>query len=331
MARGKQSQKSSDSTKQSIQQSKTKQNAVNTKNTPASSQEKNWEDPKFNGEELTMTQLKDMIQTLAKKLYEEKFYDLQEEMVEQVEYRVTVQCEGMEESIKSLSKQVSELKAEKQALNTTVDNLKETTKKRDRAIERLQWDNQCRIEENENLRIKLDQLEQYRYEKNLRIVGMPDTESTEDDEKKNIVKFAKDVLKLKLKTNDITEIQRMGKKSTTKPSRDLIVKFKKKATCDSFYKERKRTPESTSPKVYINEHITSYRSNLFYAARKLVKSKKLHSAWSQHGNILIRKDESDQPKQIYSHKDLAVFHENDPEDDIVDNSDEDTSDGEDSD
>ncbi len=182
MPRGKQGQKShaSDSTKQSTQQTKTKQNAVNTKNTPAS--EKNWEDPKFNGEELTMTQLRDMIQTLAKKLYEEKFEDLQEEMVDQVEYRVTVQCEGMEESINSLTKQVSELKAEKQALNITVDNLKESIKKKDRAIERLQWDNQCRTEELENLKIKLDQLEQHRYEKNVRIVGMPDHESSEDEE-----------------------------------------------------------------------------------------------------------------------------------------------------
>ena len=307
-----------------------KQPKPNNLHTTANSHEKEWEDPKFNDSELTMSQLKDMIQTLATKKYEEKFEDLQEEMIEQVEFRVTVQCEGMEETINALKKQVSDMKSEREVLNTTVEDLKMTIKKKDRAIERLQWENQCNSEELETLKIKLDQLEQQNYEKNLRIVGMPDHESSEDEEKKNIVDFAKNTLKLKLKTTDITEVQRMGKKSDKKPSRDLIVKFRRRSVRDNFYKERKTTLENPSPKVYVNEHLTSYRSNLFFAARKLVKSKKIHSTWSQHGNILIRRDETDKPKQLHSHKDLAEFKDNEVEYD-ADNNGQYTSDGEDSD
>ncbi len=50
--------------------------------------------------------------------------------------------------------------------------------------------------------------------------------------------------------------------------------------------------------------MTEYRANLFFAASKLVKSKELHSAWSQRGNILVRKIESDKPRQIKLHKQL---------------------------
>ncbi len=35
-----------------------------------------------------------------------------------------------------------------------------------------------------------------------------------------------------------------------------------------------------------------------------MKSKKLHSAWSQRGNILIRREEGDKPKQISTHEQL---------------------------
>ena len=126
-------------------------------------------------------------------------------------------------------------------------------------------------------------------------------------------------------------VQRMGKKTDRKPSRDLIVQFKKKETRNSFYKERKKTFENDlQSRVYINEHLTSYRSNLFFAARKLMKSKKLHSAWSQHGNILIRRDESDNPKQVNTHKDLAPFQGIEDEDNDNSTSDE-ISDGDDSD
>ncbi len=38
-----------------------------------------------------------------------------------------------------------------------------------------------------------------------------------------------------------------------------------------------------------------------------MKGKKIHSAWSQRGNILIRKSEGDQPKQIRNHQELSIF------------------------
>ncbi len=45
----------------------------------------------------------------------------------------------------------------------------------------------------------------------------------------------------------------------------------------------------------------------------------LHSAWSQRGNILVRKEEGDKPRQISSHEQLAQINGDNDEldDDLV--------------
>ena len=63
-------------------------------------------------------------------------------------------------------------------------------------------------------------------------------------------------------------------------------------------------PKQDQSNVFINEQLSEHRANIFFAARKLVKSKKLHSAWSQRGNILIRREEGDKPKPISTHEQL---------------------------
>ena len=40
----------------------------------------------------------------------------------------------------------------------------------------------------------------------------------------------------------------------------------------------------------------------------LIKAKKISAAWSQYGNVLVRKSENDSVKQITSHDDLSVYN-----------------------
>ena len=58
---------------------------------------------------------------------------------------------------------------------------------------------------------------------------------------------------------------------------------------------------------YINDRLTQHRQHLLYAARKLVKSKKLFVAWAQRGNILIRKREDSRIIEVKDHADLREF------------------------
>ena len=54
----------------------------------------------------------------------------------------------------------------------------------------------------------------------------------------------------------------------------------------------------------VNDQLTKHRQNLLFAARKLVKSKKLFAAWAQQGNILIRETESGKIIQVRDHSEL---------------------------
>ena len=151
-------------------------------------------------------------------------------------------------------------------------------------------------------------------------IGFPDQNCDEDEEKKNLVKFAKETLDMKLKPSDIVQLQRLGKSTEMKPNRSLIVRFKKLSTRKDFYQRRKKTFVNSDPKknVYINDRVTTHRSNLLYAARQLVKRSRIHSSWTQYGNVMIRKTEHDKPTEIKSHDDLAVFREtNDWMDDVI--------------
>lgn len=178
----------------------------------------------------------------------------------------------------------------------------------------------CKDTKIEELKIKLDQLEQNQYEKSVRIVGMPEPKDTESDIS-NIQKFAQNKLEMNIKKSDVADIFRLGKITENRKCRDVIIKFKKKSVREQFYNHRKKLiPQPDQPNIYINEQLTEYRASLFYAARKLVKKKQLHSAWTQRGNILVRQEENDRPKQIKHHKVFAeITGEVDRDDVILDN------------
>ncbi len=196
----------------------------------------------FNGAELSMTQLYDIVQNLSSKVFEN------------------------ERSV--FENKLSTMQAE-------LDQLKKTIKKQDRCIEKLQWEKEIKDKQIQELNTKLDQIEQQQYDHDIKMIGFPDQNCDEDEEKKNLVKFAKDTLDMKLKLTDIAQVQRLGKSTETKPNRSLIVRFKKLSSRKDFYQRRKKTFVNSDPKknVYINDRVTTHRSNLLYAARQLVKKK----------------------------------------------------------
>ena len=57
----------------------------------------------------------------------------------------------------------------------------------------------------------------------------------------------------------------------------------------------------------MNDSLTQHRQQLLYAARRLVKARKLYAAWSQDGNILVRKQETSKIIQVYDNEDLMVI------------------------
>ncbi len=140
----------------------------------------------------------------------------------------------------------------------------------------------------------------------VQIVGLSEPMG-ETDDVSGVIKLAKEKMGITVLANEITETTRLGKKSQ-KP-RDLLVKFKNKQAREKFYDLRKKTASSkeVNKNVYINDHLTRHRKQLFYSARQLFKRKLVVAAWTQQGNVLIRGVMNGPPIQIFSQKDLDQF------------------------
>ncbi len=189
-----------------------------------------------------------------------------------------------------------------------LDEVEEDNRKKQRRIERLEYMINQRDAKIKELKMSIDELEQQHYMKEVQIVGIQESESDEEDLKR-FLNMAKAKMGQKLKKTDVEHIHRLGKKSEKK-SRDVIIKFKEKTVRDTFYQNRKKLiiKNDTKNSIYVNDHLTHYRKGLLYSARQLCKAKKVTAAWSQQGNILVRKSDNDSIKQIKSYEDLEEFN-----------------------
>ncbi len=168
-----------------------------------------WAEAGFNESELTMSQLRNMIRTLAEEEYKKKYEELKNDIEEEVEWRVTAQTEEMEETMENMKKEIAAIKEEnknmKKELSTAKeerDALKLENRKMNRKVERCEYKLSCiKLKQLHNLKIKLDEVEQKFFERDVQIVGVPelpdDQEYSEEKEIDKIVKLAKDKMKIR--------------------------------------------------------------------------------------------------------------------------------------
>ncbi len=125
-----------------------------------------------------------------------------------------------------------------------------------------------------------------------------------------------------IKSSDIEEAYRIGRKKEDNQPRNLLIKFKSKRR-DDFYKRRKMTPISSdvTKNIYVNEDLTLHRARIYHDTRKLVKRGKLRYTWTQHGNVMIRVTEDSPPIAVYSTEELQSnlrFSDNDSSGSTID-------------
>ena len=133
-----------------------------------------------------------------------------------------------------------------------------------------------------------------------------------------VLDLCSNVLKIDVEDRDITVAHRL-KKGKNDHSRSIIVRFASRRIRDDILRARKKLfPPSTDggrrapPKpdqVFICEHLTRTASNTFFAARMLVKGKKLAAAWTYKGLTNIKKttDPNEKPTVIRSEAELSMY------------------------
>ncbi len=219
---------------------------------------------------------------------------------------------AIRDKIPELEKTFNEKLAKvQQKASEDVEELRSENKKLNRALERLQFQLHKKDAKINELMVKIDSIEQKEFCNDVQVVGVEESESTEDDTKK-ILKLAKEKMGIKLKKADIECTTRLGRKPVDKVTcRDIVVRFKDQSVREVFYGNRKKLATSKIPhmNIYVNDRLTNHRKAVFFQARKLYKSRKLFSTWTQKGNVLVRLKEDGPITQIENFEDLRSLTE----------------------
>ncbi|PJE77360.1 hypothetical protein CI610_03718 [invertebrate metagenome] len=157
--------------------------------------------------------------------------------------------------------------------------------------------------ENTELRLKLDDLEQYGRRSLVRFSGLPENEN---ENTTNLVLDAVTACGIDLTSDDIERSHRVGKPGKGKP-RQIIMRLK---SVDTKFKLLKSSREFRNNPTYrnisVNEDLTKYRNELAFFARKLAKNRLILQTWTTNGKVMV-KDKSSKIYQIRAEGDLVPF------------------------
>ena len=104
----------------------------------------------------------------------------------------------------------------------------------------------------------------------------------------DVIKFCRNELHVNIDHSDISSAYRAkaGPKDNVRP---VIVRFATRRAREMIYRAKKCLKHSQiTPKVYISEQLTKSASALFYEARLRLKDKRVLSAWTQNGHVLVK-------------------------------------------
>ncbi len=186
-----------------------------------------------------------VIQTQVKKVIQKSMEEQQEQFTAQLEqFKKSIKQEITEAFEISLKNIESKCQIRKQELNSEFTKLKEL-ERRERL--RLETTLHEKLQKVQDLNTKMDSFEQNGYKSSIQMVGLTETE----DDCKAILKLSKEKLGIKLKSADIEDVTRLGKKQKSGHPRNIVVKFRNECTRNQVYGKRKKLMTSSDPKKHL--------------------------------------------------------------------------------
>lgn len=184
-------------------------------------------------------------------------------------------------------------------------------------ISTLEDENNKLREENCDLKLQMDDQEQYTRRNCLEIHGLPEVNG--ENITAEVIKIGR-AIGINISSDMIDNCHRLGRKGkngNTSAIRGVIVKFLRNFDKEHFLKNRKvkRALSSSelgfdvSHTVYVNENLTQYRRSLMASVRKIRRDYKLSYVWTKNGNIFVRERENSQIINIKSEKDIKIIEE----------------------
>lgn len=138
---------------------------------------------------------------------------------------------------------------------------------------------------------KADDLEQYTRRNNIRIFGLPESDSENIDDV--VINLFNEKLNVNITPSEIDRCHRLGKKTNNKSNRPVIVKFTSYRSRHLVFATKKSLKGSG---ITIREDLTKSRLALLKAAADKVTFK---NAWTSDGRVIVNLKKRGRSQKVY--------------------------------
>lgn len=131
-----------------------------------------------------------------------------------------------------------------------------------------------------------------------------------DQIKEELIEHLNMNLDLKIGANEIIYAYSTKKPMNESNPPPIIVSFSSYALKQEILtkaKEKKKS-SSTYTRVFYNERLTKFNSEIFFRSRVLHRNNKIFACWSFRGEVYIRKDNTSKPHKISKLSDLELYN-----------------------
>ena len=159
-------------------------------------------------------------------------------------------------------------------------------------------------DENQRLKLQIDDVEQYGRRSLVRVSGIPEEKGENTTEK--ILEVTSEA-GIDIDRRDIKLSHRVGKPGNRSAPRQIIARMssvEKKFQLLTSGKSLRKHPETKH--IAINEDLTRFRDYLCFICRRLKKNQQITKVWTTNGKIQIR-DNDDKIHFIREERDLIPF------------------------
>lgn len=207
----------------------------------------------------------------------------------------------MEKELMELKKSVAFTSDRQDDLYKSVDNMKSTTEASNQSQELVA-----------SLELKVDSLEQNARMCNIEVCNVPDRQG---ENLVSLIECIGSAINYTIQQKDIAAVHRVPHfNQQTKTPKNIIVKFTSRMLRDNIlgaYKQKKGLTtvdigiSGTTNSIYMHEHLTLKKKNLFRECREWAKTNKYRYVWTSNATILVRESDNSPISAVHKLLDLA--------------------------
>lgn len=228
--------------------------------------------------------------------------DIKKEMNENSE-KITSRLDVVE---KFLYKEIEELKSQMLTLKEENKNLKTTCLK-------LENENKKLSENLNEVKIEIQEMQQYSRNRNIEVVGVP---LTENENVYAVTEKLANTINIQYDRKEISTAHRLPSRNGHHPN--IVIQFVSRSTRSEWLQAAKGknldaknlSAHLPTSKIYVNEHLTPFYKSLLGRARKLKKEHLVDFVWCKDGKVFVRRQDGEKAFLIKNLEDLERFENN---------------------